>query len=56
MIIREYHQENFHAGPKLLEAKICEKYWITNECVTCAIHKCKTNVLANRQFAAGTCE
>lgn len=52
MIIIEYHNNNFHAGPKLLEAKIREKFWITNikttikkcvrECVTCVIFKPKT--------------
>lgn len=51
LIIREVHFETFHAGPKLLEAKIRQKFWITNckstitsvlkECSLCAIYKPK---------------
>lgn len=49
MIIKEYHEKNMHAAPKLLECKIREMFWITNlkseikkvlnQCVECAIHK-----------------
>lgn len=52
LLIKELHEDNFHAGPKLLEAKIREKFWITNikssikkilkNCVTCTIHSPKT--------------
>lgn len=51
MIIREFHKNNFHAGPKLLESKIREQFWLTNiksaikkvikKCVTCAKFKPK---------------
>lgn len=52
MIIMERHRDNLHAGPKLLEAKIRENFWITNirasikkhvkKCVTCVRFKAKT--------------
>lgn len=51
LIIRERHFETFHAGPKLLEAKLRQKYWITNskstikailkKCSVCAMYKPK---------------
>lgn len=51
LIIREVHFHTFHAGPKLVEATVRQKYWITNcistitsvltQCSLCAIYKPK---------------
>ncbi|XP_053990009.1 uncharacterized protein LOC128882436, partial [Hylaeus volcanicus] len=60
LIIRDVHETNFHTGPKLTEALIRKKFWITNgqttikkqlkNCVICRKFRPKTahQMMANR--------